>query len=701
MKKRIIIRFYVQRKVEYGQFIKLTGSVPGLGSWCVDRAINMTWSQDDWWTGEYQCESLFSTNTHKNTFKLEPSFGLRLDENSTSTTTDLLSIDNQSSSSTSTSGCSTPNPYHIQTQQSLSPLLKGISPQFIDLEYKYVLFGDYSQSWEPERNHKISFMIWSGNSIDGTSSPSHSSSSGDDELFIEIRDEWGGGNGVCPTLDFQASTPLSNNNRHNNSSSIIKDSDHNQHPMQQQLQNQFNQFFDDCSNSSIDSNSSSNSNSISSITESINLSTSHVPANSYQFLHPLDPHPVPFYPSQVCTFVVTDEGCSDAHSVLLVSNFFGSDISRSIQMIPIKQVGVPYTIWIGQLYAPLPIKFEYKYVVMSNNNAGIYWEKGSRIFSPSIHGPRLLVNNDGALRVSDASPSWITTGLVGLAEHDNNCSLLSIVHLLYQINPLRHILLNLRGKIGFPFTQCLASIFTSMEMGSQTTEVNPLQNRIGNCIDSGEILNIILFSLIEEIERISKISNYEQDICINKIFQGELSQSSVVLDKKGNIVSSKTNHEKFVNIILPVRGFSSLEESLKHYKYTVEHLTEDHSFQTIVNLELMPEVFIIQLDRTHYLFDQKRTVKICDRFSFPKKFIPVDRDLYRLKGIICHTGAIGDSYDPFTGGHYFLYVRRRKQWYKCDGSHVETVSQKEAYYNSFGGINDQQAYILIYEKQKS
>ncbi|EFA79248.1 carbohydrate-binding domain-containing protein [Heterostelium album PN500] len=678
MKKRIIIKFYVQKKVEYGQYLKIAGSVPGLGYWNPEVGIEMKWTEGDWWIGEYHCEGLPSS-LPKNQFRLEPSFGLmRSNSNqdngiaADSNDNDNDDSDNDSASSTPTSSSaasSSSSSFHLNSNQSLSPILKGVSPQYIDIEYKYILYGNYQTNWESDRNHKVSFMLWSDPN-------SHSSSS--DDIFIEIRDEWNGGNGVCPTLDFQSNQPIL---------PMLDQQLQLNNYQQQQLQSTL--TFNSYSYSSSPGGSSTASSS------RLNSNNQYMMCErEYCFLHPLDPHPLPIYPAQICTFIVTDEGNTDCHSILLVSQFFGSDLQNSIQMIPIAQVGIPYTLWIGQLYAPQPIKFEYKYVIMSNNNSGIYWEKGTRIFSSSTQGPRLLINNDGPLRVSDASASWVRTGLVGLAESDNNCSLLSVVQLLYHISPLKQVLLKLRGRIGFPFTQCLANIFTTMEMGSQTTELNPLQTMIGHCSDSAEILNIILCSLIEEISRISKITNYEQNICINQIFEGDLSQTSVILDKQGNIESVKTHNEKFVNIILPVKGFISLEESLKVYQHNIE-VFGNNTFETIITFENMPDIFIIQLDRTDYQPEHHRTVKVCDRFTFPKKFIPVNQTKYRIKGILCHTGSTQESYD---NGHFYLYIRRRKQWFKCDGSNISYTSQKEAYHDSFGGNTDKQAYLLIYEK---
>ncbi|GAM20869.1 hypothetical protein SAMD00019534_040440 [Acytostelium subglobosum LB1] len=676
MKKRIIVRFYVQKKVEYGQYLKITGSVPGLGYWSVDNGIRMQWTEGDWWIAEYQCEGALYSQP-KNQFRLDPVFGLCLEETNN---TDLLS----SASSTPSSASSSTSSFLLNSTQSLSPKLKGVSPQFIDLEYKYVLFENYTTAWESERNHKVSFMVWSDPSV----------AKDVEDILIEIRDEWNGGNGVCPTLDFQSNQPIV----------LDRSAAHYSSPSTMGLGSY---------------SPTSSSSSIYSSCSSLQLTDSE---KQYCFLHPMDPHPVPRYPAQICTFIVVGEGNTDSHSVLLVSHFFGSEFQNSIQMIPIVQLGVPYTLWVGQLYAPQPIKFEYKYVVVSNNNRGMFWEKGTRYFSSSTQGPRLLINNDGPLRVSDASPSWIMTGLVGLVQTDFNCALVSVVQMLYHISPLKNVLLNLRGKIGFPYTQCLANIFTSMEMGSQTTELHPLQTMIGNCSDAAEILNIILVSLIEEVSRISQISSHD-NIVIDHLFEGELTQTSIFVEQttldgqqqqqqqQGEITAVKTHKEKFVNIILPVRGYTSLESSFQSYKHNIEHYESPNTVcETTITMDIIPDIFIIQLDRTYYQSSsssnsssdnqsqqqQQQLVKLVDMFSFPKKFYPTDNNAqYNLKAIICHTGSV----DAINSGHFFIYVRRGKQWYKCDGATILKVSQREAINDSYGGgANDSYAYILVYEK---
>eukprot|EP01132_Coremiostelium_polycephalum_P005980 gene5980-7451_t len=625
--------------------IKICGQVPGLGGWKIENALNMSWGPDNWWTGEYQCE-VFSC-LPKNNFKLDtPMYysypkPIHLNNNSSllynsSSLTPLLHQQQQqqnssnnnratSSRSSSRNSNSKQQQYQLNSNQKLSPVLKGVLPQFIDIEYKYVIFEDYTMKWESGNNHKVSFMAWSNK--EGSMGNDE-----EEELYIEIRDEWCGGNGVFPTLDFQSEKAIDDDNERLMNVETIK---------------------------------------------------------PYSFLHPLDPHVVPIYPSQICTFIVTDEGGPESHSVNLVSHFFGQESQSSIRMIPIIQAGSSNTLWIGQVYAPQPMKFEYRYVVSSSNNSGVYWEKDIRQFSSSNNNPTVIINNDGPLRVSEASSSWIKTGFVGLQEQDFNCSLLSVVQLLYHIDPLREILINLRGRIGFPITQCLANIYTSMHKGCQTTEVGPLQSIIGPSNDPAEILNIILPNLIDETSRISQISNNDQDVSINHIIEGELSRTSISIDKQGSVTSMKTSNEKFVNIILSTKGFTNMEESLQFSLHNTEKY-EDCSFENIINFETMPQIFIVQLDHSDYT--SHGIVSLNDRFSFPKKLTLKDIQ-YRILGILCHTGE-----DALVPGHFFLFIKRNKKWIKCDGSQISFVTEREVY-QSFGGVGSNYlAYLVVYSK---
>ncbi|KYQ92044.1 carbohydrate-binding domain-containing protein [Tieghemostelium lacteum] len=719
MKKRVTIRFYIQKRIEYGGYLKVCGSVPGLGEWSIDQAVNMTWSNNDWWSGEFQFEAI--STLPKNNFKLEtPYYQYKNNTNtsnsnmypyyesmnfnsfgSTTTTSNRSSRNNSfshiplplhnrgrhqmfddinsfkmksfieeeyqeeydhpvlasnnieieeeiitdytdSMGTTPTSflesgdyassvqssivnsiSCTSgggvqegSSQYQLNNNQSLSPQLKGISPQLIDIEYKYIQFENYKSTWESCKNHKLSFMLWS-NQTKGD----------EEEIFIEIRDEWNGGSGIFPTLDFQSKLM--------NDISALPESDQKSNTNGQQDK------------------------------------------KPYSFLQPFDPHPIPLYPGQICTFIVIDEGNSEIHSVNLVSNFFGSESQKSIRMNPITQAGsIGNTLWIGQVYAPQPMKFDYRYVVVSNNNSGIYWEKEIRTFSPSDKNHTLVINNDGPLRISDASLSWIKTGFVGLLEYNFNCSILCIVQLLYHIPALKNTIIQLRAKIGFPITQCLGNIFTSMEMGFQTTDINPLQLQIGSQ-DAAEIYNIITTSLLNEISTISKNTN-NNNLTISNIFEGEIIQKSYYKDENGVIINDQVhyNHEKFINLILPVKGFESLEESLEFYKHTTETFDNKCIFESFISFSSLPSTLIIQLDRTDYEF--KKTIKASNLFTFPKKLTVQDQHYYKLVGVLHH---IGDSF--YEQGHFCYYVKKSKKWFKCDGSSISISNQEDAIFSNF------------------
>jgi len=664
MKKRITIRFYIQYHLEYGQQIFISGSLPGLGGWDIKKSLKMNWNENDWWSAECQFEAISSLP--KNNFKLETPYYYSFQSSSTSVyinnnnnnnniisnsngfnnedyflgkpnssttpspTTSFLNdyIANQQNNNNSNNNNNQNNnnnntnnnntQYQLSNKQSLSPILKGVSPQMIDLEYKYVLEKDYDYHWENGKNHKLQMMIYSNDE-----------NSEEEEIYIEIRDEWTGGNEVCPTLDFKSCKK--------NHEDLDKSGD-----------------------------------------------------TKFSFFHPLDSNPIPCFPSQIVTFFVMDEGSSESHSVNLVSHFFGTDYQKSLRMNPIIKAGTQNTLWIGQIYAPQTLKFEYRYVVVSNNNSGVYWEKETRTFSPSNSNHNLVINNDGQLRLSDSSKSWIQTGFVGLQEQDYNCSILCIVQLLYHITPLKNIIMMLRGRIGFPFSQCLANIFTSMEKGFQTVDINPLQTSIGSN-DAAEILDIILNALIEEITRISQITN-DKDILINDLIEGRITQTSIELEEDQTIKNIRNSNETFINIILPVKGHPSLESSFESYKHSIEAYENQGSFENIINFEKLPMVLIFQLDRSDY--QDRKTIKVSNKFTFPKK-LNVDEYQYKLLGVLCHQGD--DSF--YNEGHFFIFVRKNKKWYKCDGSNISKSNQKEAIFNSFGSETNYQAYLLIYERK--
>ncbi|EGC40491.1 hypothetical protein DICPUDRAFT_146635 [Dictyostelium purpureum] len=760
MRKRVTIRFYVKKKLDYGQNLRVCGSVQGLGNWSTGSSILMNWNENDWWCGEFQFEA--TSNLPKNNFKLDTSsyyyknaFSLDGSNNGSNSNSGFIDqqkinslfsnnkknnkllndsssdssannsliegelsddeeyfLDNNainnnnnnnnysnrnnsgiedyfgfsnkkeeakkqqqiihsmssftlnhedcngfinsnnssfnggggngySSNSSTTSGGS--SMYQLNNSQSLSPSLKGTSPQLIEFDYKYVYSKYDDFIWETGRNHKVSFMLWSNDF-----------SNEEEEIYIEIRDIFDGGCDVFPTLDYRSI------NKSNSTSPL------------QTSTNSTNQMFFGMNDLN----------------------------NKYLFLQPLESQIIPRFPSQIVTFFVMNEGDSEFHSINLVSQFFGTDSQKSLRMYPVTRAGfgAPNTLWIGQIYSPQPMKFEYHYVVTSSNNQGIYWEKEKRTFSTSNNNDNIIVNNDGMIRYSDdVSQGWIKTGYVGLLEQDENCSISCVVQLLYHIKPLRQVIKNLGGKIGFPFTQCLAKIFTLMEMGFNTIDINPLPSSIGSN-DSAEILEIVLNELLQEINTISKNTNNSQ-LKINSIFEGEVQNTFVYIDKDGRIESIKTKNETFNTIILPVKGFSSLEQSLKFYRHSEERPHQhdiDHNdngglYETMNDFITIPDILIFQLDRTDY--DNRRTIKVSNTFSFPKSLEITsnngDRSKFKILGIVCHSGG-----DFYSGGHFFLFIQMNKYWYRFDGSKVLISNYQEAVINNFGGNNTNQNALL-------
>ncbi|GAM27946.1 hypothetical protein SAMD00019534_111220 [Acytostelium subglobosum LB1] len=367
-------------------------------------------------------------------------------------------------------------------------------------------------------------------------------------------------------------------------------------------------------------------------------------------------------------------------------------------MLPVTLTGASHCQWICQLLLPQSTEFEYIYVVQGGSGQAVTCreDRARRFTSPQLlshdhQHQHLVIHNDSPLRISNARASWITTGLVGLEHKDFNCSLVSVVHLLFNFPKLRQRLIDTPQYKGRPYSSCLSTIFKDMEQGQQT-DLAGLRSLVALSSDAGEILNIILCEVIDEISRSNSVLD-NNNMGIRHMFEGDLAKTAIVLDRNGNIESVKSHSEKFVNIILPVRGFVSLEESLKVYQHNIEQVGTT-TFETIVAFDNMPDVFVVQLDRAHQQHDHHHYTKVTNRFSFPKRFIPVNQTVYGIKAIICHQG------DSLNDGHFFAYVRRGKQWLKCDGVSIEQVSRKMAFYDSFGGSpNDGQAYILVYEKQ--
>eukprot|EP01132_Coremiostelium_polycephalum_P000645 gene645-798_t len=183
-------------------------------------------------------------------------------------------------------------------------------------------------------------------------------------------------------------------------------------------------------------------------------------------------------------------------------------------------------------------------------------------------------------------------------------------------------------------------------------------------------LNRILFDAIEH-----SIKNTKIEDLFNRLYRG-VSIVRIECSKCGTI---RDREESFQDIPITVKGFSSLEDSLKAYvtpeildnenKYSCETCKERVVATYGNKLGKLPPVLILPLNRFDYDFERDTRVKLHNKFEFPQvldmtpytsgyslhekdplKYPKPDESKYELFGVVIHSGGA-------YGGHYHSFIK--------------------------------------------
>lgn len=163
--------------------------------------------------------------------------------------------------------------------------------------------------------------------------------------------------------------------------------------------------------------------------------------------------------------------------------------------------------------------------------------------------------------------------------------------------------------------------------------------------------------------------------------------------------------EPFQIIHLAVTGLTSLEASLEDHlqarplsdPYDVPGHGLQPATQTTV-FDSFPPILYLQLMRFRQ-DDFGHGEKVNDRFTFLMELdmAPYLSDStagshsqYYLRSVLVHRGE-------YEFGHYYAFIRNANEFYRFDDHEVSHVVQHIVLEDSFGGENNTNAYMLVYE----
>lgn len=285
------------------------------------------------------------------------------------------------------------------------------------------------------------------------------------------------------------------------------------------------------------------------------------------------------------------------------------------------------------------------------------------------------------------------TGCVGLVNEGTTCYLNSLLQTFYFIGDFRQAVYQMavEGEEQDDLPVALQRVFYCLQYSSEAASTSALLRSFGWGRSERNLqCDVQEFSctLRAKLERNMKETAAEGTF--SRLFEGVI----VNYIKCDNVDYSSTTEERFLDLMLSVKGVSSLANSFK--KYTEEEaLVLENQYDTVkygkqdavkgVLFRKLPPVLQLQLKRFEFSQTDNTMLKVNDRFEFP---ICLDLNFcaeqpgdyeYTLFSILVHVGS-GDK------GHYFAFIRPDcGGWVRFDDEKVDKVTEEYALLSSFGG----------------
>ena len=277
--------------------------------------------------------------------------------------------------------------------------------------------------------------------------------------------------------------------------------------------------------------------------------------------------------------------------------------------------------------------------------------------------------------------------MLGLINNGNTCYLNSSLQLLTSIQKLYNVIsgINLDNSKNLDDQPVLAFILKQFTLAkwqnpNKLVIANPIKfhkvlsiktnmfNILRQQEDAHETLVMILHNLEEEMKDVKKIFDYKIKnslVCkkCNYTSETETVENMVILHKAENIIDSIINVYKAEKV-------EYCCEKCKHKECSKRGI-----------ISTLPKCFIFCINR----FNKNGIKKDFEFDFFP--ILVINKQIYKLRGFICHTGKMQKS------GHYFFIGRTVNGFNRYDDSTCTSLGDFELVKKMF----NQDVYILLYE----
>ena len=278
----------------------------------------------------------------------------------------------------------------------------------------------------------------------------------------------------------------------------------------------------------------------------------------------------------------------------------------------------------------------------------------------------------------------------GIINMGVTCYMNSYLQSIFHLKKFRYYVNTLASINQEDFIFCLQSLFYDLEKGKRDAKTFDLLKSFGwnyEQMFTQQDVQEFSLKLLDAIEEKSREQNVDQ-IITKELFKGKL--QSYIKCVKVDFESVK--EEDFFELQLNVASCGNVEDALTDL-LQAEELSGDNAYNTDrfgrqeakkgINILKVPDVLILNLNRTSYNLQTFEPEKLLKRFEFYEELDMAkysrEGKKYELYAVFVHIGFESGK------GHYLVYLKIGDQWMEFNDSVIKKLTWEEVKQGSYGG----------------
>lgn len=219
--------------------------------------------------------------------------------------------------------------------------------------------------------------------------------------------------------------------------------------------------------------------------------------------------------------------------------------------------------------------------------------------------------------------------------------------------------------------------------------------------DAHEFFNVLLNTVIEQLDKLGRGSNWAHDL-----FEGQITSETrcmiceSVTQRDEKCLDFSIDLERNSSVLHCLNQFSASETLAGSNKFHCDQCGSLQEAEKRMKVKRAPQILVLHLKRFKFSESEQKLVKLLHRVMYSRYIrLPVTTDdcptpekLYELTGVVVHLG-----HGPHMG-HYVSVVNTPNGWLLFDDEVVEAVD-KDYPFKFFGdGTRMATAYVLFFQE---